>query len=185
MAITGYTQQRFGDLVVVTVTSDLAPPIYFHWYVDGSYISATIEATFTIGLGPDEQVRIECIDTTDADFDPIANAPEGWPARRTLWWTRPTDTDVDHYLIEQQQDGGEFAAIGTIHQWTGQWDYSFLTEPMDDLSVYSWRITPYDAAGNAGAATTIGPEKIVRTPDAPDYTVSFDPETEHMTFEAA
>ena len=184
MAITSYTATRFRDRVTVTVTSDLSGTIYYHWYVDGAYTGRTEIPSKSFYLPSGDQARIVCNDTTDDDYDAIANAPEDWPARRTLYWTRPDDSDVDKYMVEQQKDGGAWSVLGYVTD-DGSWSYSYLTPRLDDLSDYTWRITPIDTAGNEGTAITIGAERIVRRPDAPDFNVTFNAGALTVTFSEA
>jgi len=187
MAITSYTQQQFGTLTVVTVVSDLSGTIYYHWYIDGAYIASTQSPTrgFTFEAG--DEVRIEINDTNDADYDPIANAPAGYPAKRTIDWIRSLDDDVVSYRVEQKKRAVEWVSIGTVRRNGEAWSdgYALLSPRLDDLSTYDWRIVPIDAAGNDGTATGLDSEDVVRTPDAPDFTISFDEGTTKVTFAAA
>ena len=186
MAIASYSQSRVGDLTTITVVSDLLPAaVYYHWYVDGWYVGPSGGPAYSLHSQPGDQVRIVCQDTTDPDYDAAANTPAGWPARRTLWWVRATDLDLDYYRVEQKLGAGAFTTIGRVSPRPQDWSLSLLTPRLTDLGVYTWRITPVDKAGNEGTAITIGPETIVRTPEAPDFTVSFDPATTRVTFSAA
>lgn len=184
MAITSYSQTRIGDLVTVTVVSDLSGTIYYHWYSAGAYIGETTVPTRTFLLSADEQLVIDVNDTNDAAYDAIANAPVRYPATRSLWWIRSIVDSVVHYRIEQQRDGGDWTTIATIRQ-DNSWSYKFETPVLDDLTDYAWRIVPVDAAGNDGPMLTFATERIVRTPDAPRFTVSFDEGTTYVTFAAA
>jgi len=188
MAITSYSQQRIGWVTVVTVTSDLTPPggamVRYYWYMDGAYVATTVAPERAFSLVPGEQVRIEVIDSWDLNFDPVANAPVGWPARRAIWWCRSSDEDVDHYRVEQKKGSGDWEVLGSVAA-AGRWSYSYLSTQLDDLATYRWQVVPVDAAGNDGTAIEIGPEKIVRTPDAPDFTATYDSGTEKVTFAAA
>ena len=184
MAITAYSTTRVGRMTVVTVTSDLAGTIYYHWYVDGSWVGSSSVAYWMFTLETSDQVEIVCQDTTDAEYDPVANAPAGWPATKTLFWVASADTDVDHYLVEQQKDAEGWVELGTIED-DGSWWYTLRTPRLTDLASYQWRITPYDRTGNAGTATTIGPETCVRRPDAPDFAVAYSGATERVTFSEA
>lgn len=172
MSITAYTAVPIEDAVRVEVTSDLAGTVRYHWYADGMYQGMTYEPWRLFRPEEGEQLRVEVLDTTDEDFDPLTNAPAGYPARRTLWWVRSLDADVEYYRIDQQQDGGAWAEVATVDAVAGQWDYQWTTARLDDLSDYAWRIVPVDAAGNDGTALAIAAERIVRTPDAPDFTLS-------------
>lgn len=188
MAITSYSQILVGGLTIVTVTSDLTPPpVYLHWYVDGAFIVQTTETSQSFFIPPGDQVRIEVVDSLDINFDAIANAPVGFPARRTVRWIRSDASDVAHYRVEQRKGAGAWGSIGTIEpQPSNRWAFGLLSPRLDDLAVYEWRVVPVDAAGNDGMIVTIADtETIARTPDSPDFTVSFDPATTRVTFAAA
>lgn len=183
--ITAISQVRNGDTTTLTATSDLVGDVFWHWYLDGAWVGRTTSGVRSFQLPAGEQVRVDVQDTTDDAYDPIANAPAGYPARRALWWTRSPADDVASYLVEQQQNGGAWTTAGTVWAVDDQWSYQFLTERLDDLSTYAWRVTAYDVAGNAGTALALGAEKIVRTPDAPDFDVAFDDDTQLVTFSEA
>lgn len=187
MSITAYTATAFDGLITVTVTSSLSSPVYYHWYRDGAYVATTVDdASYTFRVLPGEQAHIECVDTNDADYDPVANAPTGEaPATRTLFWCRSLDTDCDHYRVEEQKDGGDWTLLATVPHADDQWSYEYHTARLDDLTAYAWRIVPVDAAGNQGTALAMDAEDVVRTPDAPDYTIDWDSGTQLVTFTAA
>ena len=177
---------RQGNVTTLTVHSWLVPPIYFYWYVDGRYVGQTKSPSRAFYLPAGDQAQIDVIDSTDPDLDPIANAPAAYPVRRTLWWIRSIDAGrVDRYRVEQQKDGGDWTQIGTVHAVDGQWDYTFLTDRLDDLGAYAWRVVPIDAAGNDGSAITLGAETVVRKPDGVDFTLSFDDGTDRVTLDEA
>jgi len=176
---------RIGNVTEVTVVTSLADPVWYHWYLDGSYIGKTTGPRKSFHTPAGEQFRVEVRPTDDADFDPIANAPDGYPSRKTLWWVRSPDGDAAGYRVEQRIGSGEWSTIGEFPQAVGQWEFLIITGQLNDLAEYTWRITPLDAAGNAGTPITVGPEKIVRWPDAPNFTAEFDPETELVTFAEA
>jgi len=185
VAITGYQRVRQGMVTTVTVTSDLTGTIFYHWYVDGQHVGGGLSPSRSFGLAAGDELRIEVLDTLDPDFDPVLNAPTGWPARRTLWWVCSLDEDVRQYRIEQKQDSGAWTVIGLVPHEVGTWSHSLLTPRLVDLAEYQWRIVPVDSAGNDGAAITIGPERVVRSPDGPNFTATFDPETSQVTVAAA
>ncbi len=169
----------------VSVTSDLAGTIFYHWYIDGTWIASTNSAVYAFRLPAGDEARIEAIDTNDAAFDPIANAPAGWPARKTLFWTASIFASIDRYRVDQQQDGGDWATIGYVDHIQGQWCYSLVTDRLVDLAEYAWRIYPVDVDGNAGTHVELAAEKIVRIPDGPDFEISFDAGTTKVTISAA
>lgn len=184
MTVTVEDVSRVGDSVRVEVSSDLEGP-RFYWYADGAFVGSSTEPARSFGVAPGEQLRVEVLDSTDADFDALANAPAGYPSRRSLWWTRSSSSDVSAYVVEQQKDGGDWLELARVAQEPGAWALSFLTGRLEDLATYSWRITPIDRAGNEGTATTFGPELVVRRPDAPEFALSFDAGANRVTISEA
>ena len=182
MTITSETTKKSGGMTTVTVVSDLSGTIYYHWFIDGSFVGQTQHGTLAIYLAPEDQVRIEAIDTNDVDFDSVANAPQGFPARRTLFWTHSVDVDPVRYVIKQQKDGGSADTIGELPVGLA-WSFVFLTPRLDDLAVYLWQLIPVDALGNDGTTLIIGFETVVRTPEAPEFTAVYDPGPKDVTFD--
>lgn len=186
MSVTAYSVTRLGDVVTVTATSNATgDPVTFYWYLDGAYVGCGASPTRAFLLTVEDQVIIHAVDSQDPNFDPIAGAPSGYPARRTLWWTCSLSSDVDYYRIEQKKDAGSYQEIGRVFHEAGRWWFSFLSPRLDDLADYTWQITPVDEAGNDGTAVTIGPETIVRTPDAVQFTATFSEVTTRVTFAEA
>lgn len=183
--ITGSLQTRSGNTTRVTVTSDLTGAIYFHWYMDGAYLGFTTSPFRDFVLERNEMVRIEVLDTNDVNFDPVANAPGGYPARRTLVWTRSLDAGIYQYRVEQRKDGGAWVELGYVLDDPAKWLFRFLTPRLDDLALYEWRVVPMDLPGNDGTAVALQAEKVVRTPDAPRFTITLDDTTEVLFEEAA
>lgn len=166
--ITGYTTSRSGNITSVRVTSSLSGVVYYFWYLDGAFMGMTTSPTKTFSLEPADQAQIVCLDSNDPAFDPIANAPVGWPARRTLVWVRSVDTAAK-YRVEQKQGSGAWAVIGYVPVDPTTWNYQFLTPRLLDLTSYAWRVIPMDALGNDGTSIALASELIVRTPDAPSF----------------
>lgn len=181
----GYSVIRSEYVTTVTVTSDRPPTVYYHWYVDGVFIASTRSPTRSFRLSQSEQVRIEVRATRNPYYDPLSDPPVAWPARRSLWWVRSTDSTVSYYRVEEKLGAGDWETLRIVPQVADQWAYSLLTDRLDDLSSYTWRVIPVDAAGNDGTPITIGAELIVRTPDAPDFTATFDSGTTKVTFDEA
>ena len=180
-----YAQRRDGNVSTVTVTTNLAGRVYYHWYMDGVWITVTNSNQYSFVVASDEQARIECIPSHDPRFDYVANAPATPAARVTLWWIRSTDSDVKEYKVEQQKDSGGWSTIATVPYQAGAWDYRITSPRLDDLGSYEWRATPVDAAGNEGSTTSLDARMIVRTPDAPDFDATFDEGTTKVTFSEA
>ena len=180
-----YSVTRLGNVTQVTVTSQLLEAVTYHWYLDGVYMGATSSPTFSFYIEDGEQALIEVIDDPGSDFDPILQAPTHYPARRTLWWVRSLDSDVDHYRVEEKIGAGDWATLELVPHNDDRWEYSVLTGRLTDLTNHQWRVYPVDAAGNDGTAVTLSAEKIVRTPDAVNFTATFDDGTSKVTFAAA
>jgi hypothetical protein len=170
--------------LTVTAPFPAGTALYYYWFIDGAYVGMTSEPNWTLALEPGEQVRVDCWITEDADYDPLAAPPAGWPSRRTLWWVRSLAADVDYYRVDQSVDGGAWSEVGRVAMERGAWEYSFFTGVLTDLSVYTWRVVPVDFRGVEGTALTFGPETIVRTPTAPDFTATLN-ETTTVTFAEA
>jgi hypothetical protein len=180
--ITAYSQTRNQNMSVVSVTSDLAGIIYYFWYLAGAFVAATQRNAYTFLLQPGEQARVDVIDTNDPDFDPIAHAQAGYPARRSIHWVKSQDADASSYRVEQRKDAGAWSTIGIIYASPEKWSHVLLSPILEDLAVYEWRITPVDQAGNDGTAIALSAETIVRTPDAPNFAVAFSQTTGRVTF---
>lgn len=180
--ITSFTQTRLGNTTTVVVVSDLTGTIYYHWYVDGNYVDFTLDPYRTFVVPPTEQNRIECLDTNDPAFDPIANAPASFPSRRSIVWTRSLDANIDRYRVEQKIGGGAWAAIGTVNDDPRVWMYQMQSPDLADLTSHQWRVYPVDAFGNDGTVITLAAELIVRSPDSPSFSIAFDPGTTKVTF---
>jgi hypothetical protein len=149
----------------------------------------TTDPNFSIALESGETVDFVCQDTADAAYDGPANAPEGAPARRSLFWLRAFASDLDHYLIQHATGQSTPAAndwvdVGTVKH-DGAWSYRWLSAVLADVTWHWFRVVPVDAAGNEGDPVTFGPEFVVRRPDAPGFAATFVPATTKVTFAAA
>jgi hypothetical protein len=180
--ITSHTTQRLGEMLAVTVTSDLAGDVWFHWWLDGLYQGASNTGEWTFFLPAGEQGRVGVVDTIDEAFDPAENNPEPYPARRTLWWIRSLDDDVDYYRVEQRVDAVDWTTIATVARNGEEWTYEHTTDRLTDLAAYEWRVVPVDVAGNDGDPVATEAEDVVRVPDAPVFSVAFDGETGRVEF---
>jgi hypothetical protein len=59
------------------------------------------------------------------------------------------------------------------------------TPRLDDLTTYTWRVIPIDAVGNEGTPLEIESESVVRRPDPPAFTATFDDGTSTVEFAEA
>jgi len=179
---------RRGAVTTVTAVSRLSGRVFYHWYVDGAYLggSAGNVKTFTLEVG--EQVRVEVIDTNDPDFDGVAGAPDGYPARRTIRWVRSIDPQIVAIRVIQQEVGEADLTLAEIPLVGDRWSYELLSPRLDDLGEYGWITRTIDRAGNIGSITAAVLEgalfqaPVVRRPDAPEFTVSFDAGTAKINF---
>ena len=170
-----------GDNLIVTASSIFKNPFYV-WYQDGAYYRTTREKYCVFRYVPGKQSRVDCIDTTDENFDVIANAPENHSPIRTIYWIRSLSDDVDYYIVEFNKAGAGWEELGQVDHDESKWEYSLETDRLDDLTEYEFRVTPYDDHDNPGTARTISSEKIVRYPDAPDFSVSYSDSTNKISW---
>jgi len=164
-----------------TASSDLGPPVWFHWWVDGEYFGQGPTVVLPVWEG---QCPFDVADTTDADFDPYGDdAPDCYPGRRTIDWIRSIDADpaVAYYRVDQRAAGGDWEEVGTIDDPADVWEFRLQTTRLDDLTSYDFRVVPVSAAGNDGDPVAIASETIVRTPDAPGYSIEYDADTDAVT----
>lgn len=183
--ILSYSATRMGETVTMTVTSSLSGVVYYHWYLDGMWMGRGTSPTRTFFVAAGEQVRLAVVDTASVDFDEEANNPEPYPARRRLWWIRSLATDCDHYRIEERKDAGDWSTAATVPRDREAWSYQWYTGRLDDLTSYEWRVIPVDRAGNDGDLVATQSEVVVRTPDAPEFTVAWNEGTGRVTYSAA
>lgn len=183
--ITNYSSTSSAGVTTITVTSSLTGTIYFHWYMDGEYLGMTLNPRRTIFLDGSDQGRVTVLDTNSSTFDPIANAPAGYSAKRTLTFTRSVGNNVGKYRIEQQRAAGAWMVLGYVAHDPRRWAYTFLTPRLDDLTSYAWRVVTMDLAGNDGTTVSLGAELIVRSPDAPRFGIAFNAGVDKVTFSSA
>lgn len=187
------TVRRIGHLMQVAITSSIHLSMgSFHWYRDGAYIGSTGIPSRTFRLEAGEQARIDVIASSNPDFDPQSQQEASQPSsRRVLEWFRSLSPDAGNYIVKHatSADGESWTSatkIREIRHDDSRWGYRATTDILTDLTHYRWTVLPVDVVGNEGTASqTIGPEHIVRRPDAPDFTVSFDAGTSKVTFAAA
>jgi hypothetical protein len=177
------TTQSIGGTTTVTATSSLTAPVYFYWFAGGVFVgsnrssAATPAAQWTFRPAAGEQLAIEVHDDSSSTYDPATFVSAAAPARRTLAWIRTTDATCTRYQLQQQQGasgpyavgGGSWETIASVKA-DATWQYTFTTEPLEDLTPYAWRVVPLNSAGVAGTPADIPSEMIVRTPDAPPPT---------------
>lgn len=177
-----YTTTRTGNVLTVTAVTKLTGDLFYHWYIDGNYIDTTRANQKSFVVEALDQIQVEAIIVNHDGFDVIANAPAGYPARVTLHWVRSIDPNIKRYRIEQQKEAEGFAAIGVVTHADSTWYYTFLTPRLETHTNYDWQIVPVDLAGNDGTPLSIPQQKIVRTPDAPNFTIDYASGNQRVTF---
>ena len=174
-----------GGVSIVTASCFLAAPVYYHWYLDGQYLGMTTLAERSFRLVAGDQVQLIVLATRLADFDPYANAPAGYPARKTVWWIRSLDPSAAWYRVDQQQPDSSWLPVARLAADSKTWGYCWLSGRLADLTAAAFRIVPLDALGREGSPLVFPPEMIVRTPDSPAFTISFNPTNQLLTLSAA
>lgn len=182
MTVTYGKPERVGHWTTVFVESDIGSAAWFHWYRDGILVHSGQATSYTFYVGTGEQAEIICVDT--ANSIPPSDAPQAWPATRTIFWWPSMSDDIKEYRPEYQKDGGSWTAFDRVRHDPERWLYHAETERLDDLSTYAFRVVPVDQAGNDGTAQEIESEIVVRKPDAPRYDGTFSAGTSRVTFTA-
>lgn len=180
------SRARFGPVTVLTVAGRFAGRVFYHWWVDGDYGGRSASNTFGVHSPAASVARLYIIETLDPDFDPVAGAPDMFGPRKMIRWLRAVDLAAHSYRVEQSRAGAGWVEIGSVFAaGRAAWEFALKTPRLDDLVSYAWRVIPVTFAGNDGNTLAFAAETIVRTPDAPDWTVTWDPDTERVTFAAA
>jgi len=170
-----------GGTATIAAKSWLRGPLWFYWWVNGVYYGRTTSGRLTLRPEAGERLTVEVFDTRDPEFDRTTFISRCAPARRTLQWLRSTAAAAASYLVEQRIGGGGWTKIARVPANSSTWLYTWRTEPLADLTLYAWRVTALDAAGNPGSHKVISPEIIVRTPDAPAWSVTLNSGTRKVT----
>lgn len=181
MTVTYGKPERIGHWTTVFVESDIVGEVWFHWYRDGVLVHSGQANSHTFYVGTGAQAEIVCMDTASPS---APDAPQAWPATRTVFWWPSMSGDIKEYRPEYQKDGGSWTAFGRVRHNPEKWLYQIETERLDDLSTYAFRVVPIDNAGNDGTAQEIESEIVVRTPDAERYSLTFSAGTSRVTFSA-
>lgn len=174
-----------GAVAIVTVTTNLTGTVYFHWYRNGRHVGVTPLAQKVFYAAKGDQLEIDCIATRYRSFDGWRHAPASYHGHRRLEWLRSADSDVRHYLVQYQQDGGDWTTFAKIAHKTGQWSYGAQTPLLDDGSTYGFRVVPVDTSSLEGTPLSLDTIGIVRRPDVTEYALSWSAGTGKVTFSAA
>lgn len=157
----------------------------YHWYVDGVYAGTTYAGEFCAHVDPGDTLTLSVAVTLDPADDPLDLCPEEYPGRRTLEWLQPSSGPPEYYRIDHATtpgtpDPGDWTEYARVSGGAA-WSRRYLTGPLADLTPHWFRIVPIDEHGDEGAPVELGPEQLVRRPDRPDVTVTFDDGTQRIT----
>lgn len=162
----------------LTVTTDRSAG-WVWWFFDGALHSVTAARELVAAVSG--TVHIEALATRSAARDQTQLGRVPRTRQRTLEWLKSTD-DVDEYHLEWATGavGDTWARFATVTS-TGQWAYQHKTPVLADGTTYRFRVVPVKA-GNRGTAAAWPAREIVRYPDTPAWTATFDEGTERVTF---
>lgn len=183
MAIISESVTRIGEISLLEMTSDLSGTIYYHWYREGAWVGMTTEPRKHFRLEPGDEERIICQDTNDAAYDPVANAPAGYPARRSVFWTQSSVGNVRTFKVQEKKAAGSWTDRATIRGHA--WAYDWLSARLDDLTDYAHRVLGVDAAGNDGPPVAMDAARVVRRPDSLAFDIAYSAGTNRVTFSEA
>lgn len=157
-------------------SSDLGGTPTFFVYLDGELVNTTESTSMrfyaapgTESGEPGEQPMIQVL---DAAGEPTYAAPG------RFWLSWYPDADAEYYLVEEAPKG-VFSEIKRVTE-SGLGFYRCLTRWLWDGYDGQFRVTPVDAAGNAGAALVFVVTQV-RHPDVPKVSYSYDPDTAKVT----
>ena len=148
---------------------------YYYWRSSTGWEHEGPEATVLIPVPAGTSPTIEVQDTA------FTSTP--YPGTATIQGFVDEDADdYDHVRFEEYVDAA----------WTererqdcdGRGWYLFTSRWLEDVTAHQFRVVPYSTAGNAGTVTnrTIF---MVRVPDAPDLSVTYDSDTGLVTIDEA
>lgn len=174
MTVTLYDPEQIGRWSIrLRWSSDQDDPT-FYIYRDGTLVATTKATEWTFTLESGDIPVIEVLD--DADATPATV----YPSRFTLSWYAVTDTD--YYRIDEYV-GGEWLVCAKLTD-DGAGYFKWVTRVLQDATTHQFRVVAVDAAGNESTATTMT-ALMVRHPDPPDVTYSYDSGTGKVTVAAA
>jgi hypothetical protein len=142
--------------------STLPTPTY-RVYVDGVLVSSQAGNSYRLMTGGNWSPVVEILDDPDEVPQPA------FPGAFVLGWE--TSTDVWKYRIDEKVLGvwTEYATV--LCDSSRGWQ-SYTTPTLADGQTHEWRVVPFDAANNEGAAVAFA-TLMVRYPDVPVVTHTY------------
>jgi hypothetical protein len=162
MTITYATPEQVGpeSVKLAWTTTETAPT--FRVYCNGSLLVTTMQPWWIFRVVSGVYPIIEVLDTDSA------TPTEVFPSTETLGWY--ADSDVHHWLVEQYV-GAAWLECAEIEN-EGDLYYTWTSIELADAASHQFRITAYDAAGNASSSTT-RTCLMVRHPDPPTASYTY------------
>ena len=161
------------EVVRLSWSSSLANPTYYIW-LDGELLEATAAESVDLTVGGDWQPVVDV-------FDSASDAPEYVSSGRTAlcWW--PAE-GAGSYRVE------EYVASAWVQRASiadgGAGFFSWLSRVLEDVTTHEFRVVAIDSAGNDGASTSFS-VLMVRHPDVPGVSYSYDSDTNKVAVAAA
>ena len=174
-----YVINRIDETAVrVAFTSDLTAPVTFVIWHNGVRLADVVSqdaAGFVDIHAPiGESHDIQVFDVANSVGKP------SYPGRVTLHWTAVSG--ADHYRVEQS-----ISAVWTLKATIaddGQQAWTYLSDFLNDVTSYDFRVLAVDAAGNQGTALSFTVE-MTRAPDIPSVTYTRSAINSKITIAAA
>lgn len=174
MTVTINNPQRLSeDTYLLSWSSTETDPAYYI-YRDGELIDTTFAETYAVTIEEGESPVFEILD--DVDAVPIP----GYPARQEICWLPATS--AESYRIDEYVDSAWVQRDSVPDD--GSPFFSWTTRPLEDVTTHLFRVTPVGANGNDGTSKTYS-IAMVRCPDPPDVTITYDDETGTLTIDEA
>lgn len=146
---------------------------YYYVYVDGILTAITNRLYYQFAFAPGEQPQVEVCDSA-TDVPAVA-----YPGNALMTWQG--DSEATYYKIQKWIDSA-WTTVRVL-QATGQPFYQYRSPWLDDCTTHKYRIVPYNANDIAGSPMEFEFE-MVRYPDAPEPTYTYDPETNELAIAA-
>lgn len=154
-------------------TSDQEDPTYY-LYQDGQLIAVTQQAWRYVVVASSERFLFEVLD--DAEATPTV----GYPGRVNVTWT--SVEGAYGYSVQEYVDGG-WPQRQKIKDNGEAW-FSFQSRYLEDVTTHQFRVVPEFGEGIEGRPLNFT-VLMVRRPDGPDLTYTYDDETHKVTIAAA
>lgn len=186
MATTVTSERLDHNVVKVAASSSLGADATLYWYADGKLIQAASfprERIFT--LQPGRSALIEILDTTASPVDAFTReiliqwyAVSGAIKYFVQQWIGVGAADNDLPV-----DDADWQTLRTVVA-SAEEVYNHLTDWLDDLTEYTFRVVPVNAENIEGEGLLMT-FVVVGRPDAPDTTLAYDADTQRVTVAAA